>query len=86
MIHAQSFPTVQPARPRYLMIEGQPRHVRSDSDLRDALAAALVDATTRTGSACEAELIGAGFTRAELVQHMPKARERAARALRAKVV
>ncbi|TXL70134.1 hypothetical protein FHP25_36030 [Vineibacter terrae] len=88
MIHhiQQAFPTPQPARPRYLMIDGQPRHVRTESDLVDALTDALVDGAIRTGSACEADLIGAGFTRAELAQHLPKARDRAAQALRAKVV
>ena len=86
MIHAEAFPTAQPARPRYVMIEGQPRHVRSDNDLVDALVAALVDATITTGSACEGDLINLGFTRAELTTHLPKARERATRALRAKAV
>lgn len=74
-------------RPRYLMVAGQPQHIRHERDLVASLTSILVDAVTGTsGAACESDLLAVGFSREELAAHLPHARERAARQLSTKAI
>lgn len=85
--HHRAFPTPQPARHRYLMIDGEARAIRNDSDVVTALADVMVDLTTGAmGSCSEGDLLNIGFTKAELAEHLPNARAAAARQLKNKAI